>query len=1556
MYVDFESLVPGVTSRMIALLRRNCWLAMCWLIGLSSFIGLSATAQEAAPPSHLNFRHVLPAQVEALGLIGSIQQDAQGFMWFGGDNGLGRYDGYKLIIYRHDENNPHSISANVINQIARTRTGDLWVATLAGLDRYDAQTDRFIHYPITQEAGDSSDVRSVFEDSQERMWLGTTSGFYRFDPIAQTTQRLEDPEQAQGISQDRQVWAIAEDADGMLWIGYNARGITRFDPDQQTFTHYRRKLDENGSDLNNSGLTHNSVRKLHFDSRNRLWVGTQGGGLHRFDSEANRFVAVEHDASEKSDSVLDIIEDQNGLIWLGDGTSLHILNPQTQQFSRFRFSEADPTGPGNHVVRSIYKDHNQDMWIGYFPSGVDLVDKRASAFRNYIHNPSNPNSVADGGILAGFEDPQGNLWVGSGFGLNYFDRSTQEFTVYQHNPEDPDSISGSTVLAIVQDNKKVIWPNKKNAWPTLWVGTWDRGLNRRDSANGKFIRYLPDSNNPGALVGREPWDLLIDHQGTFWAVTEEALNRYHPETDSFSAYTPTKEQMDGDSKFYGRTLFEDSQNNLWVGGVHGLYLFDRTNNEFALYFKHDAANPGSIRNKFIWSIYEDSRHNLWVGTNGGGLNLLDREAGAFTAYGVDDGLPDPVVTGIVEDEDGFLWLSTLKGLSRFDTMEKTFRNYDRNNGLAGNLFNRRTPIRLRSGELFFGSSKGFTLFNPRDLAINTTIPTVVLTDFLVLNQPVVVGDENSPLQKTIHTATDITLKHKQSVFSFEFAALNYRSPEGNEYAYRLEGFDPQWNYIGNKRTATYTNLNPGTYVLRVKAANNDGIWNESGTAITLHILPPLWRTWWAYLFYALLIAGLIYWFVHTQQIKLAFERSKVEQERAKVEQERSLVKRLRAVDKLRDDFLANTSHELRTPLHGIVGIAQSLADGVTGNLPQSTRENLAMIVTSGKRLTHLVDEILDFSKLKNQGVSLRPKALDLYVIADMVLGLSRPLVGEKSLRLVNLIAKDLPTIYADEDHIIQVLHNLVGNAIKFSEQGEVTLDAKILAGEVYICVRDTGMGIPADMHDSIFDAFQQVEDSARRTQGGTGLGLSITKKLVELHGGKMFVKSQLGGGSEFGFTLPLGGEDQQPVGNAYQQRDNEILLAAESFDNEDTGSREARVDIFEQHKSIEATILIVDDDEINRKVLTNYLSLKNYRVIEATGGEEAINLVRTQGNIDLILLDIMMPLMSGYDTCKTLRESYSAQELPIIFLTARNQMNDLVTGFALGANDFLRKPIAREELLARVHTHLQLLNVHRNLDRMVAERTAELDQKNQHLSQTQEYLKESNRKLEEASLTDPLTGLRNRRFFKKFIGDDLAIVERNYMNWLIAPQTNEKPTESDLVFFLLDLDHFKLINDHHGHSSGDQILEQLSLLLRDLLRASDYLIRWGGEEFLLVMRFCDRSKAAEMAERIRQVVAGHAFKTESSIALHLTCSIGFAPFPFYPSHPDTLAWEQVIAIADRALYAAKNSGRNRWVGIESGEKSAGEVILPNSSDDLLPLVKTGKLRLLGLDDKNIRTL
>jgi two-component system sensor histidine kinase ChiS len=1064
------------------------WAGYCAL-GLSLLCGHAGAAAPA--PVHLSFRHILQDQLESIGYLTSITQDQTGFLWFGGANGLAKYDGYSLTFYKHQEDQPGSLSNSYVNHLRVTRDGALWVATQSGLNLYDADTDSFHVYRHESDspyAQSVNDVRFILEDSQKRLWLGTRGGFHQFFPDSKTFTRYFYEPYPQDTG-DSVVWSLAEDRDGKIWIGNHTGGLTRFNLADNSFLHIRHHP------ARDTSLSHNDVRALFVDSRNDLWVGTYAGGLNRLPAGTEEFERFPFDTRNKSDIVWSILEDRRGQIWVGDGGAVNVRDSATGAWNRFSYNESDPDSPGNHVVNALFEDRAGDMWLGFFPSGVDRVDFQASVFRNFLHKPNDTNSVPDGGILATYEDAQQNLWIGAGFGLGYYDRQAQKFTRFRHDPKNPKGLLGDTVLSLLGDPSG-----------DLWLGIWGAGLHRFNPRTGEFRVYTPVADDPHSLLGREPWALLIDRTGILWIATEQGVNRYNRETDDFTHFVPHPTQMDGDTTLYTRTLYEDSHGNFWVGSIRGLYLLNRANGEFERFRHRPGAN--SLSADFVKALHEDRSGALWIGTHGGGLNRLELQSRRFTVYGLAQGLPDEVVTGIAEDNQGKIWLSTHKGLARLDPASGTIRSYDKRHGLPSNLFNRNTTTLTTRGELVFGGSKGLTLFNPEDLWDNDYVPPVVITDFQIFNKPVIVSPD-SALTKSPGRVETIYLDYEQSVFSFAFSALNYRSPEENQYAYRLDGFDKTWHMVGKKRTATYTNLDPGTYTFHVRGSNNEGRWNDEGAQVRVIVRPPPWRTWWAYSAYLLAVAGLMFFILRFQLKKQAFER------------ERTLNHRLQELDRLKDEFLANTSHELRTPLNGIIGLSESLLDGAVGPVPDPMRKYLEMIAYSGKRLANLVNDILDFSKLKNHTLQLHKRPVNVHAAVQMLLKITAPLVGTKPIELINAVPESLPEVLADEARLQQIFYNLVGNAIKFTDSGAITVSAKQESEALVIDVVDTGIGIPADQIEKIFASFEQIDGAHNRQHGGTGLGLAITRRLVELHGGTINASSTYGIGSRFRVRLPV---------------------------------------------------------------------------------------------------------------------------------------------------------------------------------------------------------------------------------------------------------------------------------------------------------------------------------------------------------------------------------------------------------------------------------------------------
>ena len=625
---------------------------------------------------------------------------------------------------------------------------------------------------------------------------------------------------------------------------------------------------------------------------------------------------------------------------------------------------------------------------------------------------------------------------------------------------------------------------------------------------------------------------------------------------------------------------------------------------------------------------------------------------------------------------------------------------------------------------------------------------------------------------------------------------------------------------------------------------------------------------------------------------------------------------LQRIDKLKDEFLANTSHEIRTPLNGIIGITESLIDGVTGKLPPATISNLVMIAVSGRRLATLVNDILDFSKLRHQTIELQIKAIAVWDIVEVVLTLCRPLVGQKNLQLINNVSSPLPLIAADENRLQQILHNLIGNALKFTDSGKVEVSAQLTTNkqQIQITIADTGIGIPTNKHESIFESFEQADGSTARIYGGTGLGLAITKKLVELHGGKIWVKSAIDEGSQFTFTLPISQEAEVSSRHLQVSSVSKYALSTSVFSNSLSSSDRQTLEFTERRESTLVDnersstelsqfyqVLVVDDEPVNRLVLVNHLSLHNYKITEVSSGDEALSILENGFKPDVILLDVMMPRMTGYEVTRKIREMWQPNELPVLLLTAKNQVSDLVVGFDAGANDYITKPISKDELLARIKTHcsqaatfLENSRIRTELEKSEArerERAIQIEQSLKQLQQAHIQLIRSER----MANIDALTQIANRRRFDSYLQQKWQQLLRD-----------KKP----LSAILFDVDYFKRYNDCYGHPEGDKCLFHVAQAAQQVLdRPTDLVARYGGEEFAVVLPNTNQEEAIPIAERICSAIQALSIPhRDSEVSDIVTVSLGISSMTVCAEAFPEMLVEQ----ADKALYMAKNQGRNRW--------------------------------------------
>jgi signal transduction histidine kinase/ligand-binding sensor domain-containing protein/CheY-like chemotaxis protein len=1235
------------------------------LICLTIFfsISLNLHAQQGTPPP-VGLKK--PIIFESLSIkdglshasVWDLTQDNQGFMWFGTSDGLNKFDGYNFTVFRHDPENPDSIAANDAGVVFIDHQGVIWVGTWGGgLDKFERKTERFTHYkniPDDPRSLSGNFIPVIFEDSKNRLWIGTwKAGLSLFDrETEQFTHYQHSPDDPGSLSSNS-IFSITEDKEGILWIGTYDGGLNRFDPATGQFVRYLHSPDDPQT------VAHNRIWSILEDRQGTLWVGTRGGGLDKFDRKSNTFIHYQHDpdnnGSLSHNDVFAIFEDSRDRFWVATNGGLDLFDRRTGEFIHHQHNPNDPGSISINTLQAIIEDQDGALWIGTYNGGVNKIDQDARKFGLFQHNAHDPGSLSHNGIRSMYEDDDAVLWIGTDSGLNQFDEKTRKFVRYENDPDNPGSLKGDFVNAIAKDRTG-----------KLLVGTIEGGLNRLDLSTGQFTHYEHDPNNSGSLSDNYVRDIFVDSNGTIWVGTfSGGLERFDPKTSTFFHHRHDPNDPGSLSHDSVLTIFQDQAGTLWAGTWGGgLNALDLKTGRFSRYV-NDPKNLNSLSSDNVQAIYEYPEGTLWLGT-AGGLNKLDIKTGRFERYTQKNGLPNDTVLGILSDEQGFLWLSTNSGLSKFDPKTKIFKNYDDRDGLQGNQFSDGGAyFRRRSNELFFGGPNGLNFFNPEDVVDNKNKPPVVLTDFQIFNHSVPIGQEGSPLAGHINETTEIELFYNQSVISFEFAALNYRHPEKNKYAYKMDNFEDDWNYVNStRRFATYTNLDPGEYILRVKASNNDGVWNKKEKSVKIIIMPPWWETWW---FRVLVIAFLIAcvvagfnWRLRSVQLKKRLLEKKVRSRTKALEVAKD---KAEVANRSKSEFLANMSHELRTPLNAILGFSQIIS--ARPHISANDQDDLNIIIRSGEHLLNLINGVLDMSKIEAGQMMLNEKKFDLYHLLDDLEHMFRLRTNDSPVNLIFFSrASDVPRfIFTDEIKLRQVLINLINNAIKFTEAGDVSLRVYSSSispdtARLHFEIEDNGPGIAKEELDRIFEPFVQSA-AGQKSQRGTGLGLPISRRFVSLMEGDINVDSQLGHGSIFKFDI-----------KAVIIKENEVTVHTDT----------SHVMALESDQPC-YKILIVDDEPDNRRLLVRLLMPLGFEIKEADNGKAAVELWESW-QPHLIWMDIKMPIMDGYEAITQIKSTPQGKKTPIIALTASSFEEDRAKILATGCNHLMHKPFKNDEIFA----------------------------------------------------------------------------------------------------------------------------------------------------------------------------------------------------------------------------------------------------------------------------------
>ncbi len=819
-----------------------------------------------------SFDHISTDEGLSTGTANCVFKDSKGFIWIGTRDGLNRYDGYDIVVYKNDKNDPNSIAGNFINTIAEDAEGNIWIGTRNnGISIFDWEAEGFQDQDVvTGSTLPEGQIRFIRKTTDNQMLLGIDGeGILLYDANERTTSSFRNDGNSQGLSSNN-ILSIAPASESAFWITSTATQVDRFDVASRTFSHvaYDPQFEPD----------ENTRKVVMQDSNNFLWIGTDGKGLLRINLRTNAQTLYSTTNSAISSNIITTLyEGQNGLIYVGtDGNGINVLDPTTDSFTYIQSSLLDPTSLSSNAIYQIYEDNSGVIWVSTFRGGVNTYSPLRTKFNVYRQIPFESNSLSFASVIDVFESSDGLIWIGTdGGGLDVLNPNTGRFNHYQHDPDDPYSISTNVAIAIEEDS---------NGY--LWIGTYAGGVNRLDRNTGRFRRFLPDPEDPTSLNSKNVWHIIEDSEGVLWLGLLGGLERYDPATETFIHYNAdgSENSLSSDLIF---TLFEDSQSRFWIGTEDGgLNLMNRDSETFTQ-FKHADEDTTSILSNSIRTIFEDRKGQLWIGTSEG-ANIFDPGTQSFINAKVNALLPSVAVHGIQEDAAGNLWIATNSGISKYDPETNTIQNFGKSDGLQGNEFNYTSSTKTQDGTMYFGGVQGLNAFHPTDVRMSTFNPKVAITDIKLFDRSITRSSEDQVADQGLQALSELTLRHDQNVLEFNFASLDFTSPNSNQYRYLLEGFDKEWMYTdAKKRAASYTNLDAGDYTFIVEGTNSDGIWSTNNTTLHISVLPPWWATWWFRTLLFLVIASTIVivarWRARTIQRQKEALKSQVEEAIAQTE-------------------------------------------------------------------------------------------------------------------------------------------------------------------------------------------------------------------------------------------------------------------------------------------------------------------------------------------------------------------------------------------------------------------------------------------------------------------------------------------------------------------------------------------------------------------------------------------------------------------------------------------------------------------------------------------------
>ncbi|HSD07675.1 hybrid sensor histidine kinase/response regulator transcription factor [Flavobacterium sp.] len=1211
----------------------------------------------------------------------TIAQDKDGYIWIGTNGaGLYKYDGLNYTVYESNWNNPKSINSNLIYTTYVDSQNKLWVGTEEGLCLYDRNLNRFETIDLKQALkinnNDIVTVRSLIEDNQGNLLIGTEqNGLLKLNlkTFKLITIKSDIP-----LHVELFIRGLAKNKQGKIFAATNF-GLKYFDNKKNSI----QQLMIEGDDHLNTGIN-DSLESIFFETNGNLWIGTTNDGLIKVVEKANGYHKEAFSITNKRIFSIIAIDSKN-ILCATENDGLFLINNSGKVVKKYLPNKFEKNGLKSNSIWSLMRDRDNRIWLGYYNKGVCIFDKLSGQFNSIESLLNNSNSLQSSSVTSITKDKSGKLWISmEGGGVDVFDSKTKKIT--HINAHDNSFISGLTNNNV----QEVFIDSKQN----VWLGVWNEGVFLLKKGSRKFINY--NTKNTKGLSSDRVMSFAEDSKGNIWIGTfQSGLSYFDSSKNVFFRCDskPFQEYLLPTSCV--RKIIVDSDDILWVGTIRGLFGVKKIGNSFSVFSLKEKMSKilNNIRTHTILSLYESKNKLIWIGTDGSGLFNYNKKTKKISWFNDDQSVQEKSVSSITEDNSGSIWLSGRSGITKLDLKNNKFYNFNTEDGLLINDFNNNSVLKDEKGILYFGSYEGINYFDPNQMSKSTKQPLLYFKDLKIFNNSATPGEEDSPLEKVISETKDITLNHNQSVFTIEYVGINYSYPGKNEYAYYLEGFENRWNYVGNVRAATYTNLPPGNYVFKVKSAERGGSWSKKPLELRITVLAPWWSTNFAYFIYlVILVLSAYYIIIYYQNRFKAKQTINLEREK-RIQIEKLNNKKLQ--------FFTNISHEFRTPLTLIINPLNDLLQNNAHNLNAEVLNKLKVIHKSSGLLSRLINELMDFRKLQFNQVQLQVQEVEIISFVKDILS---HFDEEATLRRIELsFSSPLKKLndWIDPKMLEKIIFNILSNAFKVTpDYGSIKVRIKENNKRIYfplinsdkefksyeIAIEDTGAGLDKKEIKKIFERFYQVNNLNKTYYGSTGIGLEVVKEFIELNKGKIEVDSVLGEKTCFRIIFPLGKEFFEADEFAKEPYKPESLS---KVNFQDPKMIDLNLELVTNVKVLEKThtILIVEDNSDLRSYLKEELK-KEYKVIVAENGEKGYELA-VQKLPDLILTDVIMPVMDGLEMCKKIKGNIKTSHIPLLMLSAKALVKDRLEGIDSGADLYLSKPFNMEILKSSL---AQLIN------------------------------------------------------------------------------------------------------------------------------------------------------------------------------------------------------------------------------------------------------------------------